>query len=490
LLVASMVIALLVVSFLYVIVENIVYPSLPPRIYPTVVQFKNLSFFHIGADHETKKELYSAIHGIEDIPILIHPPELADVTFHFPPEPTKEFRDEATFVEFGGLDIRMLEEDGVVRVIYHDHWEEEGDVKDYTQRDDTVDNYYAFDDDYLRSPYASFDDDTIRDNKRCRRVSWHRFHFPNCNTFHEMDLSCNAPVYLSYGAYRDVFVFKHTYLGHEQRLIWKQIQVGEEYEFSYDNYEFVRMDALVSERLTFSPRIVDIYGHCGLSMLSELLPNGEVQEIVVPTSGYTKKTDQSKELHPENNLTASEKLFLAKEMAEGLAVLHGFRGGVMVHNDVQLCQWLYDEHHRIKLNDFNRAEVMLYDEENGQWCRYRNGPGNGNYRAPEEYVDKPLDEKIDVYSFGNNIYALLTGLWPQFDGMGENQVDFTAKISKGLKPYVDPRYKTRSFAEGKLVEVLERCWEFDQDKRTSIFEVLDYLRSAVEEFVSTTELAI
>ena len=32
----------------------------------------------------------------------------------------------------------------------------------------------------------------------------------------------------------------------------------------------------------------------------------------------------------------------------------------------------------VKLGDFNRAEFMLYDEENGEYCKYRNGPGNGD----------------------------------------------------------------------------------------------------------------
>ena len=36
---------------------------------------------------------------------------------------------------------------------------------------------------------------------------------------------------------------------------------------------------------------------------------------------------------------------------------------------------------------------------------------NIQYRSPEEYNDYPLNEKIDVYSMGNNIYALLTGLY-------------------------------------------------------------------------------
>jgi serine/threonine protein kinase len=52
---------------------------------------------------------------------------------------------------------------------------------------------------------------------------------------------------------------------------------------------------------------------------------------------------------------------------------------------------------------------MLFDEDNQEYCRYRNNPGMGDWRSPEEYDNKPLDEKIDVWSVGNNMYAILTG---------------------------------------------------------------------------------
>ena len=369
----------------------------------------------------------------------------------------------------------------MARVIYHDFWQDRGEVRDYSKRDDTVDQYYAYDDDYLRSPFVAYKDDTIQDNKRCRRVGWYRFYFPNCNSFHEMDLDNNLPTYLSYGAYRDVFVHKHMYLRHEQKLIWKQIQFGDEYHFTYENYEFVRMDALVSERLTFSPRIVDIYGHCGLSILSEWLPSGDLEHVVVPTSGYVEKEELQPEndVHPRNNITVVDKLLIAKEMAEALAILHGFQDGIIVHDDIQLSQFLFDEKGRIKLNDFNRAEVMLYNEEDQEWCRYRNGPGSGNLRAPEEYVNKPLNEKIDIYSIGNAVYSLLTGLWPFYDT--RDQAEFNLKIVRGDKPYIHPRFKTRSKIEGILVELIERCWEHNPDDRATIFEVIDILTSAVDE---------
>ena len=103
------------------------------------------------------------------------------------------------------------------------------------------------------------------------------------------------------------------------------------------------------------------------------------------------------------------------------------------------------------------------------------------YRAPEEYLDKPLDEKIDVYSFGNSIYALLTGLWPFYDD-GEEQEELTQRrIANGEKPYVDARYRNRSLAEGILVQVMEACWAYRPQDRPSMTQVIQMLHKTVIE---------
>lgn len=58
--------------------------------------------------------------------------------------------------------------------------------------------------------------------------------------------------------------------------------------YASDRYEFVRMDALIMERLTASDRIVDIYGHCAVSVLTEFLPK-ELEGVATPyASRYDK----------------------------------------------------------------------------------------------------------------------------------------------------------------------------------------------------------
>ena len=94
-------------------------------------------------------------------------------------------------------------------------------------------------------------------------------------------------------------------------------------------------------------------------------------------------------------------------------------------------------------------------------------------------MDHRLDEKIDVWSMGNNIYALLTGLWVYYEADDDKTVHQLA--IDGKLPYVDPRYETSSFAERKLVNIMKRCWTYDPKRRADIFEVVEYLREAVKE---------
>lgn len=93
--------------------------------------------------------------------------------------------------------------------------------------------------------------------------------------------------------------------------------------------------------------------------------------------------------------------------------------------------------------------------------------------------DDPLDEKIDIYSFGNNLYALLTGLWVFYENDDDKVVQ--QKVKGGERAFIDDRWRNRSYGEGKLVELMERCWNEHPKDRVDIFEAVRYLREAVKE---------
>lgn len=107
----------------------------------------------------------------------------------------------------------------------------------------------------------------------------------------------------------------------------------------YDAYEFSRMDAIVAERLTASPRIYNIYGHCGIGIMAEYLANGHIEKIAIPSWDVPEEyLEEEGPLISYNNLSGLVKLKISLQMAEALADLHGYPGGVIVHQDVVCFQ--------------------------------------------------------------------------------------------------------------------------------------------------------
>jgi len=341
--------------------------------------------------------------------------------------------------------------------------------------------------------YRAMDDDAVRsevytsrnDNTECRIPEWYRLQFPSCNKFHEMPMihSDANNTFLGRGFYRMVFSIE------ERDQPWYVLKVlrwqegGKKqdenlFRPSPSMIEKTRLDALVMERLSFSPRIADIYGFCSTSIMTEPLP-GEILKEAVPTERVIAREElvDKEDVVPKNPYTPTEKIEMALEMAEALADLHGFKDGIIVHDDLDLGQYLRTRDGRLKLNDFNRAKPLLYDSVKGEHCKYYNGPIGGKFRAPEEFVPTVLDEKIDIFSLGNCFYGLLTGLWPLYYSSNEIAEN---KLVMGQMPYIDKRYRTRSYAEGALVKAIEMCHHREPEDRSDIFAIVKHLRDAVE----------
>jgi len=77
------------------------------------------------------------------------------------------------------------------------------------------------------------------------------------------------------------------------------------------------------------------------------------------------------------------------------------------------------------------------------------------------------------------MYGLLTGLMVFHDVQDYGEIQY--KIAMGEKAYIDPRFKERSLAEARLVEIIEKCHEYYEEDRPSIFEVVEFLWEAIED---------
>lgn len=143
------------------------------------------------------------------------------------------------------------------------------------------------------------------------------------------------------------------------------------YKNNFKDQKRVQIEAIIHERLSPSPRVLDIYGHCGTSVLLEAMA-GDIRTKIIPTTGLIKQKEldkmQKEDVHPMNKLTAEEKFKIALEMAESLADIHGFEGGQVIHDDTHICQWLLARDGSVKLNDFNIAHISEWNDDERKYC--------------------------------------------------------------------------------------------------------------------------
>jgi hypothetical protein len=328
---------------------------------------------------------------------------------------------------------------------------------------------------------------------KCYRNNWsHKFH-PVCNQFHELHMEVpwgrrndtDRNQFQDYdfilkgkGSFVHVWLIARPSMQKEIFAI-KRFRLADEYKIGIVDIARSQQEAVILEQLSANERFIDIYGYCGVSTLIEGA-RGELADEVMPSGGFVKQevldTFQKEDVVPLNYLTLSEKLDVAIIMAEALADLHGFKGGAIAHGDVYPSQWLRTYSGKLKLNDFNAAEVPEYDPVNQRYCTFERCYLNWN-RAPEDLTcgKWPADVGIDTYCMGNNIYTLLTGLW-SFYWAEDKEHEVIQSVVYGNRTYVDPRYRTRSMVEGKLVELMEATWIANIYQRISIFGVLQRLR--------------
>jgi len=322
--------------------------------------------------------------------------------------------------------------------------------------------WYAIDDDVNRSPEINEDGSLT---SRCHQSSWYKLHHPTCNKLHEVPILNNDEYrgyYFSSGEYRNVFAVLN-----EEAIL----KVGlYDREYNTELFEMIRIDSMTMDILTASERIVNVYSHCGVSVHVEPMNGPDIYELVMPSEREGKADFLPPMLSP------TKKLATALMMAEALADLHGYAGGAIGHFDIQMGQYLLDEDHRIKLSDFNRAEPLDWAEAEQEYCKVWMGGGSGNVRSPEEYHERvPIDYNVDVYSYGNILFTLLTGKEPYGDDIGNAK----GLCGKGITPPVDLAIRGQSFAEASLATIMDKCFEFYPDKRIDIFTVISLLRDAV-----------
>lgn len=286
------------------------------------------------------------------------------------------------------------------------------------------------------------------------KAEWQKQFYPSCSTVHETDFLSSSRVdprirLVNNGYFSDIFRLRG--FGGEDFVLKSKRYV---HDFTDRNFHRYEKEATSMEKLTASPHIVDIFGFCGETSLIEWSDGGDLGVVA---------------MDERDNLSQIDKLRIGHQVALAVAEMHALP---IAHTDITLWQFLKIKG-VYKLNDFNRVRWMRRDTENDEDCGFRVAVNGGKWRAPEEYAYEEETEKIDVYSLGNVLFVLLTGL-DVFEGTKSDDVH--KQVQKGIRPHIPSKVRDNADSvDSSLMIAMTMCHVQDPKKRSNAKTVADFL---------------
>lgn len=248
-----------------------------------------------------------------------------------------------------------------------------------------------------------------------------------------------------------------------------------EHRFEEAHFEHDRVDAIAMERLTASPHVINIFGYCGHSVMTEYADGKRLGELA---------DKQSK--------NPGSRLRIARDVANGLADMHGIDGdgnATFVHLDVNPAN-VVSVGGTLKLNDFNIGILRTWNTTSNSPCGFPAQYPNPQWRSPEEAREEQhLTEKVDIFSLGHIFFRLICGHepWHKLEPGGRpSKEEVNDKVMRGVLPTI-PReiMETNDTEVVAIRDEMLRCYEFHPDKRPSAREIARSLDFALEHFAET-----
>ncbi len=242
---------------------------------------------------------------------------------------------------------------------------------------------------------------------------------------------------------------------------------------SSDAFERFRQEVQLARRVTGAQvcRIHELY----------LLPaSGKFEATAFLTMEYLEGITLYEKIQRDGPVPWKQALNIALQICEGLQLIH--EQGV-IHRDlktgnIMLCKQA--DATRVVLMDFGLARDFRPDaQQNGRSSATekagRSLPqmimGTPEYMAPEQFEGKPVSPATDIYALGIILYELVTGLRPY-----AADTPVAAAIRRAKQPL--PPSSLRSRVPGQCDRIIERCLEYEPEKRfQSAKEVAKALRA-------------
>jgi serine/threonine protein kinase len=281
---------------------------------------------------------------------------------------------------------------------------------------------------------------------------WQTTHYPNCLTFHSLD-------------YTDL-----TLLGvGNARIVWKlgdervALKTTRKHHFKTvpTLYESWRIDAMISERLSASPHVLDLYGHCGMATLNQV-------GTVVP-HWYRKPGKSSRKI-----------LSLALQLSRAVADIHSIDGDdetpvTAVWRNIKPDNVLFVGN-RLTITDFDESLLPWWSPKDKKMCKFHITGQKAKRFQPLELTTphQTSDEKIDIYSLGTMLHTILTGT-PPFTRYNHVQLK-----QRGVAPAIPKKIRKKKDSMSKaLHKVSLQCMAKNPNNRPSAREVVKALEKAL-----------
>ncbi|XP_013875166.1 hormonally up-regulated neu tumor-associated kinase [Austrofundulus limnaeus] len=239
------------------------------------------------------------------------------------------------------------------------------------------------------------------------------------------------------------------------------IGTGEKVAIKVIDKKKAHQDSYVLKNMKREPRIHQMVRHPHIVVLLETLETENSYYMVMELCAGGDLMDRICE---RKRLEEREVRRYTRQILSAVEHLH--KHGI-VHRDLKIENFLLDEHNNIKIVDFGLSNTLKTDSLSPELLSTQ--CGSPAYAAPELLAHKKYGPKVDIWSIGVSMFAMLTGTLPftvepfNIKQLHQKMVNkeissIPADISKGAMSFVTSLLEPDPDKRPSVREAMEKKW--------------------------------
>lgn len=213
--------------------------------------------------------------------------------------------------------------------------------------------------------------------------------------------------------------------------------------------------------------LVQLRGFCSEGphrlLVYEFMPNGSLDTWIF----RNRSSLQHDEMIRGSPLPWDVRYLIAVDTARGLAFLHEESRERVVHLDVKPQNILLDKDFHAKLADFGLSKLL----DRGQSRTVTAMRGTPGYMAPEWFLNLPITDRSDVFSYGMVLLEIIGGRK-------------NLNLSVATEEWYFPGWAAKQVGKGRLMEVVDKemqCVEDDNEVKEKMERLIKVALWCIQE---------